>query len=262
MQPVPCKVHRACEAGSMNSRTSWAVVALSIFTSPSLVAAQPSAPAARMQAAGAFSPLAPSESLPNLDAEKKLLKQYHDCTCACGCYAKDLDLQADRAIRYLRRRAARRAGDEKLALVLDIDETTLSNYQEMSAADFAYNADSFNAWVNSAKAPAIPGTLSLFNEARSLGVDVFFLTGRPEAQRAATEQDLRGAGFHDWKQLILRQPAQAPATAQSYKSAERAGIVAQGYKIALNVGDQWSDLRGSPEAEYSVKYPDPFYFIP
>ena len=42
----------------------------------------------------------------------------------------------------------------------------------------------------------------------------------------------------------------------------RAGIVAEGYTIVLNVGDQWSDLKGKPEAEFSVKYPNPYYFIP
>ena len=36
---------------------------------------------------------------------------------------------------------------------------------------------------------------------------------------------------------------------------------AKGYKLILNVGDQWSDLKGDPEAEYSVKYPDPYYFL-
>ncbi|MGA2168667.1 MAG: hypothetical protein ABSG62_10675 [Terracidiphilus sp.] len=29
-----------------------------------------------------------------------------------------------------------------------------------------------------------------------------------------------------------------------------------------NPGDQWSDLKGKPEAEFSVKYPDPYYYIP
>jgi len=38
-------------------------------------------------------------------------------------------------------------------------------------------------------------------------------------------------------------------------------IAATGVWIILNVGDQWSDLRGKPEAEFSGKYPDPFYFI-
>jgi predicted secreted acid phosphatase len=103
--------------------------------------------------------------------------------------------------------------------------------------------------------------LRLYREAQRLGVSVFFLTGRAEAQRAATEQNLRSQGFQSWQQLILRPPAQATATALAYKSAARAAIQAQGYRIVLNVGDQWSDLRGQPLAEFSVKYPDPFYFI-
>jgi len=39
-------------------------------------------------------------------------------------------------------------------------------------------------------------------------------------------------------------------------------MIAKGYTLALNVGDQWSDLKGKPGAEFSVKYPDPYYFIP
>lgn len=58
----------------------------------------------------------------------------------------------------------------------------------------------------------------------------------------------------------MRGPNQK-GTALAFKSAQRAKMVAAGYRIVLNVGDQWSDLRGAPQAEYSVKYPDPFYFI-
>jgi hypothetical protein len=46
------------------------------------------------------------------------------------------------------------------------------------------------------------------------------------------------------------------------RSTACANIAAQGYRIVLNVGDQWSDLGGMPEAELSVKYPYPNYFIP
>ena len=206
--------------------------------------------------------LAPGERIANLDTLKDDLKQYHDCTCKCGCYARDLNLQADRAIAFLRLRAAHRKPKERLALVLDIDETTLSNYEEMVKAGFAYDSKAFGAWVESAAAPAIPGTLRLYREAHRLGVSVFFLTGRAEAQRTATERNLRAQGFDDWQQLILREPAQATSTALAYKSAERAAIEAEGYQIVLNVGDQWSDLSGKPSAEYSVKYPDPYYFLP
>jgi acid phosphatase len=205
---------------------------------------------------------APAERILNLDALKAELKQYHDCTCTCGCYARDLDAQADRAIAFLRQRAAHRRPQEKLALVLDIDETTLSNYKEMVNADFAFDKAAFDAWTDTAQAPVIPGTLRLYNEAQRLGVSAFFLTGRSESQRAATERNLNSQGFRNWQQLILRPAAQEHATALAFKSAARAAIAAQGYAIILNVGDQWSDLKGQPEAEFSVKYPNPYYLVP
>jgi acid phosphatase len=206
-------------------------------------------------------PLAPSERIPNLDKLKDRIRAYHDCKDSTYCYTHDLDLQANRAIAFLHRRAAHIPAGEKLTLIFDIDETTLSNYEEMVGADFGYDNTRFNDWVNSAKAPVIPGTLRIFKEAQQLGVSVIFLTGRPESQRAVTEQNLHAQGFDKWQELILRPPDQANATALAYKSAARARVVAEGYKIILNVGDQWSDLRGKPMAEYSVKYPDPYYFI-
>jgi len=230
----------------------------------SLFAQQPAA----QTPAGKFITDEPAERILNLDTLKKQVKEYHACTCRCGCYTKDLDYQADRAIAFLRGRAAanKQFADgkptQKLALVLDIDETTLSNWEEMQKADFAYDSKAFNAWVETAAAPAIPGTLRLYNEAQRLGVSVFFLTGRPEEQRAATERNLRSQGFDKWQELILRTPEQKSLSATLYKAAERSTIVARGYTIVESVGDQWSDLKGKPEAEYSVKYPNPFYFIP
>ncbi len=231
------------------------------FASMGLVAQQPAPQKKAPQPAARMSAYAPAERIPNLDDLKAELKQYYACTCKCGCYAKDLDRQADRAIAFLRVRAAHPRQNEKLALVLDIDDTTLSSYEEMIKADFGYDKTVFDAWVETAKGTAIPGTLRVFKEAQRLGVSVFFITGRAEPERAATELNLHNQGFQDWQELILRQSTQAAGTAQAYKSAARAAIKAQGYKLILNVGDQWSDLKGAPEAEFSVKYPDPFYFL-
>ena len=215
-----------------------------------------------------IAPVAPSESIPNLgpmldrvNTLKSELREYHACTCKCGCYAKDVDLEADRAIAFLRTRASHTRSAEKLALVLDIDETTLSNWDQMSAANFEYNSRDFNAWIASAQAPPIPGTLRVYDEAQRLGVSIFFLTGRSDSQRASTETNLRLRGFSKWQQLIMRTPGQKGTSALAFKSAERAKIIAAHYSIILNIGDQWSDLNGNPKAEYSVKYPDPFYFI-
>lgn len=208
-----------------------------------------------------FSSDAAAERIPNLGELKTELTEYHDCTCKCGCYARDLDAQADRAIAFLRQRAANRRSNERLALILDIDDTTLSTYAEMLGADFAYNKPSFDQWLDLAQAPAIPGTLRLYKEAQQLGVSIIFITGRYEFQRAATERNLRAQGFDNWKLLLMR-PDHGSQTTGAFKAAARGQISGAGYTLALNVGDQWSDLRGKPEAEYSVKYPDPYYFIP
>jgi acid phosphatase len=211
---------------------------------------------------GEFTESASAERLPNLDWFKHELRQYHECTCTCGCYTKDFDEQAARAQAFLAQRAALRKPDEKLAIVLDIDETTLSNWPEMSQQDFAYNSAAFDQWAQQAKATALEGTLRLYQQAQRLGVGVFFITGRPEGERAATERNLRAQGFDHWQGLTLRTAAQGSTATIEYKSAARKAVVAQGYTLVINAGDQWSDLRGAPEAELSVKYPNPFYFIP
>ena len=99
---------------------------------------------------------------------------------------------------------------------------------------------------------------ALHKEARRLGVSVFFITGVPESQRAVTERNLQTQGFANWQQLILRSPSLSSQSVDTYKSNARA----QGYKLVLNVGVQWSDLKGNPEAEFSAKYRDPYYFLP
>jgi acid phosphatase len=205
---------------------------------------------------------APAERITNFDALKSQLRQYHECTCACGCYSKDLDHQADRAIAILRLHAADRRPHEKLALVLDIDETSLSNYQEMDKAEFAFDSAVFHSWIKEAKAPAIPGTLRIYQEAQKLGVTVFFITGRAESEREATERNLREQGYQNWQQLFMRSSQQSSAPVYLFKSGARAAIVAAGYRILLNVGDQWSDDKGDPQSEFFVKYPNPYYIIP
>ena len=203
----------------------------------------------------------PQEPTPNLGKLKTKLLAYHDCT-APTCYSPSLNHQADIAIAWLRHRVATARPGEKLALVLDIDETSLSNWDEEKSGDFGYVTSDWDAWVKSKQAPAIPGTLRVFNEARSRGVAVFFITGRGEPQRAATADNLKAAGYKDWAGLAMRGPHPKDESTTMYKSGERRKIVDAGYTIILNIGDQLSDLNGRPQAEYSVKLPNPFYYIP
>jgi hypothetical protein len=198
----------------------------------------------------------------NLGQLKTRLIAYHDCVPGHGCYTTELKRQTDLAITYLQRRVARKKSGEKLALVLDIDETALSNWDEEKQYDFGYVASQWDEWVIKEKATAIDGTLRLYNLAMKDDVAVFFISGRSADQETATADNLKTAGYHDWTGLALRGPHPATETTSEYKSAERKKIVDAGYKIILNVGDQMSDFNGSSRAEVFVKLPDPFYFIP
>jgi predicted secreted acid phosphatase len=61
--------------------------------------------------------------------------------------------------------------------------------------DFGYVAKDWNDWVNKKQATARTGTLRLYKEAVAHGVSVFFITGRGEAQRDATAENLKSAGY-------------------------------------------------------------------
>jgi predicted secreted acid phosphatase len=198
----------------------------------------------------------------NLGQLKTRLIAYHDCAPGHGCYATDVKRQSELAIGYLHRRIARKKPGEKLALVLDVDDTAISTWEEERQSDFGYVTSQWDVWVAKANAPAMDGTLRLYNEALKNGVAVFFITGRSADEEMATADNLKAVGYRDWSGLALRGQHPAAETMSDFKSAERKKIVDAGYKIILNVGDQMSDYNGSSRAEVFVKLPDPFYFIP
>jgi predicted secreted acid phosphatase len=198
----------------------------------------------------------------NLNTIKQELKQYHSCSEA-NCYGPQLERQADIAIKFLKESLASSKPGERLAMVLDIDETALSNWAVELHDDFGYIPADSNSCIVFRCGKAIPGTLRIFREAVKDKVAVFFITGRPEGQREDTAANLKTEGYSSWEGLYLR-PGDHPKdqTVSQYKSGNRAKIISRGYRIILNVGDQISDLVGEPQAEHSVKLPNPFYFIP
>jgi phosphoglycolate phosphatase-like HAD superfamily hydrolase len=148
---------------------------------------------------------------------------------------------------------------KKQAIVFDVDETLLSNYSAIVADGFVYGPKS-QAEATDEIGVAIKPSLDLYNLAKSKGIAVFLITGRPEAQRAPTEDNLKREGFTDYQQAILK-PAGFPGTTVAYKSGARQAIEAQGYDIVANVGDQYSDLAGG-YADAAFKLPNPFYYLP
>jgi nuclease S1 len=162
------------------------------------------------------------------------------------------------------------------AIVLDIDETSLSNWPEIFADDYGFIPSGAcdlagpcgdTAWELSAQSLAIGPTLRLFNEAKSKNVKVFFITGRREspALRQATEKNLRVAGYDGWEAVLMRPPVSPSGIdpfpdVQAFKTQMRADI-SKKFTVIANVGDQRSDLDGG-YAERTWQVPNPFYYIP
>ncbi len=194
----------------------------------------------------------------NLAMVKRDLVQYHDS----GQYQHDMASVMRQAMDYLKLRIDENDfHGKKPAIVLDIDETSLSNYTDMIKLDFGGTMNAIQEAEDKGTDAAIEPTLQLYRYAKAHQVAVFFITGRQEFERPATSENLRKVGYKDWDGLILRFGKYEKTHAAIYKTAMRKQIAKQGYDIILNIGDQKSDLAGGI-ADKTFKLPDPYYFIP
>jgi predicted secreted acid phosphatase len=202
---------------------------------------------------------------PNVGDAKLAALAYHDS----GAYDRDLAIVATKAGHWL---AARAPAVARPALVLDIDETALSNWEVIVLDDFGRPVPGpcmpesqapcgWAAWDQLGRDPAIAPTLQVFRDARALGVTVFFITGRPESQREATERNLATAGYDDYAALYMVPDGAHFESAADFKAPIRAEIEQAGYTIVANMGDQPSDLEGG-HAERNFLLPNPFYRVP
>jgi predicted secreted acid phosphatase len=187
-------------------------------------------------------------------------------------YAKQMKQIVANAESYLAWAAARPHGHAKPAVVFDIDDTLLSTYDYTLAEQFGYTSASNAIWVNAAAFPAVFYMPQLVTFAAHHGYSVFYITGRPQAQTAATIKDLTAAGYAaPASGHLFLKPTTPPSylhcaaaptcTTIEYKSGTRKYISSLGYSIVADFGDQYSDLLGG-DAGHQVKLPNPMYYIP
>lgn len=195
----------------------------------------------------------------NLALLKQEITVYHDS----GDYQKELTKIIRKARNYTIERAkqnAQLAQPKKLAVVLDIDETSLSNYSHLVSHEFTTTHAQWRKYVRVANAPAIKPMLAFYKDAIKHNVAIFFVTGRKESERTATVRNLKQAGFHDWAALYLKPEDYNKPSVIPFKSQTRAVISKLGYTIIASIGDQESDLKGG-YAEKTFKLPNPYYYI-
>lgn len=223
---------------SLFKKICFAVIAAAVFT---------------LFAAGSASALRDSQ-IPNLDKIREMITGYRES----GDWGREIDAVGAKGVAIIDAECDKKA---RQAIVFDIDETTIDNYEFFSEGDFASEQNKWREWVQSGKAPAIAGIKRIYDEAVAKGVRVFFITGRGERSREATERNLKAAGYAKYERLVMRKGDEGKLTALDYKSAKRARIEKEGFRIILNVGDQYSDLLGG-HSKNTLKVPNPMYFIP
>lgn len=196
----------------------------------------------------------------NLDTLKKTLRTYHDS----GEYMKELNsvvLKAREALALKITENNANSKRQKLAVVLDIDETVLSNYANMSSRGFGSSLVDIRHDIDKGDATAIKPMLDFYQFAKQNQIALFFVTGRDVNEKQITTSNLHKAGYSDWQQLYLKPLNYKDASAIPYKLASRKAIEKKGYTIVETIGDQASDYKGG-HAGSTYKLPNPYYHLP
>ncbi|APF07322.1 TPA: HAD family acid phosphatase [Legionella pneumophila] len=197
---------------------------------------------------------------PNLSLIRKEIKNYYDS----GLYHHELERTIKLAEKYINQEYLinkNNKNPQKLAIILDIDETSLSNYEKMVKRDFTGSKEQIHKEILAANSPAIKPMLTLYKNALKRGIKVFFVTGRQESERDATRTNLINAGYTKWSGLYLRPNSYSSPSIIPFKSKTRQMIEKKGYTIIASIGDQCSDIQGG-YAKKGFKLPNPFYYLP
>ena len=196
----------------------------------------------------------------NLAVFKQQVKVYYES----GEYKSDIAKVVQDAKKYLQTRLQhKQVSPEKIAVVLDIDDTVISGYQHLVERDFGGNYAAIMESLRKGDSTAIPDMLDFYNFVKQHKVAVFFISGRPKSMQAITEKNLIAAGFTAWDGLFLRSDDynKTYKSIVPFKTQIRKQLESEGYDVVINIGDQYSDLNGG-YTDKAFKLPNPFYYIP
>lgn len=191
----------------------------------------------------------------NLYYSKKAVREYFDDTTK---YLRDVWRVVEEAKKYVDKNFD---SIKNNVAIFDIDETSLDNLEYIKAHDFGYTQESWEAWVDSAKAKPIHPILEFYKFVKSKGIKVFFITGRYESKNIKnpdpTIKNLIEAGYTDFDGIFFK-PRSPKMKTSEFKSMIRKQLVEKGYFIFINIGDQYSDFEGEYTGK-TFKLPNPAY---
>ena len=247
-----------------------------------------------------------ADQVTNLDILRSQIKNYSGTPTAVAGAACNKDLAPAADGNYAAEAAsvaadggrwlstgARANSNAMKAIVLDVDDTTLATWNYELCSNWAFDPVTNGQFVTDQRFPAVPGMVAMASQAAADGYAIIFLTGRGQAQEAATLGNLTHDGIGvdagypapttltDGEDGLFTKPpvgsypayldkpefcaasiaANKSCPTIQYKSGVRAHIEDLGYEIVANFGDQFSDLDGG-FSDRTFKLPNPNYFLP
>ncbi|MEU9448646.1 HAD family acid phosphatase [Streptomyces sp. NPDC048277] len=164
--------------------------------------------------------------------------QAADSTVTEAQWLSDVAAVTGPAQTYIDGRVAANTSGAKLAIVLDIDNTSLASHFE-----------------GGYPTPATAPVLALAKDAHAKGVSVFFVSARVNLIDAITKYNLTHVGY-TVNGLYTRSLIEvASESVADFKTAQRKKIEANGYDIVANIGNNTTDLTGG-YADTTYKLPD------
>ncbi len=143
------------------------------------------------------------------------------------------------------------------AVILDVDETVVSNVDFQLEHERPFANWKLNEWTSRTDATPVTGVRAFVKAARAQGVTVFFITNRPCElielnddpcpQKQATIDDIAEIGLKTDAQHVLLSEEQG----WNREKSTRRDFIAQTHRVIMLVGDDLSDFipctRSSPK---------------
>lgn len=175
-------------------------------------------------------------------------------------YKKEFHAAITAARKFCADYKAKHPTEKNLCVVSDIDETVLDNRPHVQRVGDDKDWGKFEEWLKKSEAPELKSSADFLRWARKNGFAVFFVTGRPEPQRAPTIINLVRRQI-PYDGMYCREHNKNQEPAEVYKVRMRTKIEDMGFKIVENIGDQFSDLAGGHSLDCQ-KLPNKMSFIP
>jgi len=140
------------------------------------------------------------------------------------------------------------AGHLPTAIILDVDETVVSNVDFQLIYERPYANWKRDEWTRSTNATPVPGVKDFIDAARARGVSVFFVTNRPceliegiDAscpQKQSTLDDISEVGIKSDAEHVMLSEEQG----WNREKSGRRNLIAQTHRVIMLIGDEVGDF--------------------